>query len=428
MSLEDNSTTRKFFQQIALLGPAIFLERLVPKEKIELEYLQFNQKNAKNFLLLKLLTEVQKTGFVFSRWNSFRESNTWSDAGSVNDQILETFIDEQSLWQRKLMEGLVLLINFSSTNELPFYYHLLLLRELEHYRGILQEQKDFFTHGSTLTEKTEELLTKRIQTVEDGIEDLSRCWYLPEQKPIRKRKPRPVISSMRKQLKRAFSVAIHGEKTAMAYTYGQSYGETSGNIHFNIIRLDYTDLRRRFSFGFSQCGLLAVSILQRAHILTGLEPEGINRQLMRLNRNVPTKTNPTVPGLEKGDFVLANGPYLGEVLDVEINKFGYKTYLVKYLQETPFEGIEEDWFPSFEIQLFMKRCKMVRDVLAELKKEAHEHGDRVPQFSEKEVHEATRNAVVEIWCKGIREHIKRTIIPRRKGDQGMGYDPLKEDS
>lgn len=425
MSIEDNSTTRKVFQQIALLGSAIFLERLVPKEKLELEYLRFNQRNARNFLLLKFLTEVQKTGFVFSRWNDFLESNTSSRPESVNDQIIETFIDEQSLWQRKLMEGLVLLINFSSTNELPFYYHLLLLQELERYRGMLLEQKDFFTRGSTLTKKTVALIIERIQAVEDEIGDLSRCWYLNEAKPIgKKRKPRPVISSLRQQLKRAISVATRSEKTAMGYTYGQSYKETSSNIHFNIIRLDYTDLRKRFSFGISQCGLLTVAILQRAHILTGLEPEGVNRQLMRFNRSRPSKTNPTVKELEKGDFVLANGTYLGEVIDAETGDFGYETYLVKYLQETPLEGIEEDWLPSFEIQLFMKRCEIVQEVLSELQKDTHERGAPVLQVSEEEVREAMHHAVVELWQAGFGRYIRRIIIPQRKGDPGMGYNPM----
>lgn len=427
MSIRDNSTTKKVFQKIALLGPAIFLERLIPKEKLELEYFRFNQRNARNFLLLKLLTEVQKTGFVFSRWNDFLESNASSRSEGVNDQILETFIDEQSLWQRKLMEGLVLLINFCSTNEPPFYYHLLLLQELERYRSMLLEQKDFFKRGSTLTEKTAALLTERIQIVENEIGDLSRCWYLPEAKPIKKRKQRLVILSLRQQLKRALSVATHSEKTAIGYTYGMSYGETSGNIHFSILRLDYNNLRERFSAGFAQCGILAVSILQRAHDLVGLEAEGINKHLMKRDRNQPSKANPTLKGLLKGDFVLANGPYLGEVIDVETSDFGYETYLVKYLQEAPLEGIEEDWFPSFEIQLFMKRREIVRDVLAKLQEVAHKSGQPVLEVSEEELLEGTNDSVAELWRAGFGEYIRRTIVPRRKGDPGMGYNPIEEE-
>ena len=226
----------KVFRQIALLGTATFLERIVPKDKLESEYTRFNKTNARNFLLLKLLTEVQKAGFVFSRWIKFLETNASSKPNNVNDQIMETFIDEQSLWQRKLTEGLVFLINFSSTNELPFYYHFLLIQELDRHHNILLEQKDFFSHGSELTQKNITQFTKQIQSVEDEIGDLSKCWYLSEAKPLSKRRHWPVTSSLRHQMKRALSIAAPREKTALAYTYGQSYAETSGNIHFNVTK------------------------------------------------------------------------------------------------------------------------------------------------------------------------------------------------
>lgn len=418
----------KVFRQIALLGTATFLERIVPKEKLESEYIRFNKTNARNFLLLKLLTEVQKAGFVFSRWIKSLETNVSSKPKSVNDQIMETFIDEQSLWQRKLMEGLMVLINFSSTNELPFYYHFLLLQELDRYRNMLSEQKDFFSRGSALTQKNIMQLTKRIQSVENEIGDLSKCWYLSEAKPLSKRRDRPVTSSLRQQMKRALSIATPKEKTALAYTYGQSYTETSGNIHFNVTRLDLTNLHSRFSFGFAQCGQLALRIIQRAHDLTELEPEGINKVLMRQDRNRLSNMAPTLKKFEKGDFVLANGPYLGEVIDITTSDFGYESDLVKYLDETPLEGIDEDWLPSLEVQLFMKRAEMLQDVRDVLKKDARESGGPSPEFSEKEIFESTRDAVAEMWRVGIRKYVERTMIPKYKVDFGMGHDPLQEDA
>ncbi len=417
----------KVFRQIALLGTATLLSRLVPKEKLESEYIRFNKTNARNFLLLKLLTEVQKTGLVFSRWIKSLETNVSSNPNCVNDQIMETFIDEQSLWQRKLMEGLVLLINFSSTNELPFYYHFLLLQELDRYRNMLLEEKGFFSRGSALTQKTITLVTNQIQTVEREIGNLSKCWYLSEAKPISKRKQRPVTSSLRQQMKRALSIAAPREKTAIGYTYGQSYSETSGNIHLNVTRLDLTDLRRRFSFGFAQCGQLALRIIQRAHDLTGVEPEDINKLLMRQDRNRLSNMAPISKKLKKGDFVLANGPYLGEVIDVTTSAFGYESYLLKYLEETPLEGIDEDWVPSFEVQLFMKRSEMVRNVREALHKEPDKSKTPSQEFSEQEVYESTRDAVMKMWRIGIHKYVERTMIPKRKGDFGIRFGSLQED-
>jgi len=317
----------------------------------------------------------------------------------------------------------VLLINFSSTNELPFYYHFLLLQELDRYRNMLLDQKDFFSRGGALTQKNLMLLTKRIQSVENEIGDLSKCWYLSETKPLSKRKERPTTSSLRQQMKGALSIAAPREKTALAYTYGQSYGETSGNIHFNVTRLDLTDLRSRFSYGFAQCGQLALRIIQRAHDLTRLKPEGINKLLMRQDRNRPPNKAPTLKKFEKGDFVLANGPYLGEVIDITTSAFGYENYLVKYLEQTSLEGIDEDWLPSFEVQLFMKRAEMVRNVRNNtLQMEQDESGTPSPEFSEQEIYESTRDAVMEMWRRGLRKYFERTMIPKYKGGFGMGFD------
>jgi hypothetical protein len=137
---------------------------------------------------------------------------------------------------------------------------------------------------------------------------------------------------------------------------------------------------------------------------------------------------PTSKKLEKGDFVLANGPYLGEVIDITTSAFGYESYLVKYLEETPLEGIDEDWVPSFEVHLFMKRAEMLKDVRDALKKNARESGVLSPEFSEQEIYESTRDAVKEMWRRGLRKYVERTMIPKSKGDFGMGHDPLQEDA
>jgi hypothetical protein len=162
--------------------------------------------------------------------------------------------------------------------------------------------------------------------------------------------------------------------------------------------------------------------------LTDLEPEGINKLFMRQDRNRLSNTAPISKKLEKGDFVLANGPYLGEVIDITTSDFGYESYLVQYLVEAPLEGIDEDWVPSFEVQLFMKRAEMVRDVRDALQKDARELGIPSPEFSEQEIYESARDAVIEMWRKGIRKYVKRTMIPKYKVGFGMGFDPLQENA
>jgi hypothetical protein len=229
-------------------------------------------------------------------------------------------------------------------------------------------------------------------------------------------------------MKSALSIAAPREKTALAYTYGQSYAETSGNIHFNATRFDLTDLRRRFSFGFTQCGQISLAIIQRAHDLAELEPEGINKILTRQDRNRPSNAAPTIKKLGKGDFVLANGPYLGEVIDITTSVFGYESYLVKYLDETPLEGIDEDWIPSFEVQVFMKRAEMDRNLRNVWRNNPPEPGVALSEFSEQEIYESARDAVIEMWRKGIRKYVERTMIPKHKRNFRMGFGTLQQDA
>lgn len=409
---------RKTFQNIALFGPALFLESLVPQEKVS-DYVHFNRDNSRNFLLLKLLTEVQKVGFVFEKWNEYLDRNTEPANNNVKTQVLDSFIDEQSLWQRKLLEGLVLLVNFASTNDLVFYYHLLLLQELRHYRGMLREQEHFFQYGNDLTKKTVDLLIDRVEMVENEIGDLSKCWYLPPPKKVSKR-PWQTIASLKMQLKAALKVASDQEKRALGYTYDFSYGETSGNIHFSVTKREYADLKERFSFGLAQCGLLSIAIIKRAHDLTGMKPTGINALLTKTDSNSQIENNALVKQLEVGDFVLANGPYLGEIVDVKMSVFGYESYRIKYLVDSPVEGVNEAWFPSVNVELYMGRSEMIEGLRA---RELEEGLEWSPSFTDSEIQQAMYEAVIEVWTKGVGAHMKRVTTPRRVGDKGLGYIP-----
>ena len=412
---------RKIFQDIALLGPALFLESLVPKDKLS-DYVHFNRDNSRNFLLLRLLTEVQKVGFVLERWNGYLDRETERTDNSAEARILDSFIDEQSLWQRKLLEGSVLLINFSSTNDLIFYYHLLLLQELQYYRRMMNEQEHFFQHGNALTKKTVGLLINRMKIVENEIGDLSKCWYLHTKEGAHQRSRRTIVS-FRMQLKNALEVASSQEKRALGYTYDLSYGETSGNIHFSATKREYSDLKERFSFGLTQCGLLSTIIIKRAHELTDIKPKGINAVIDKTDSDGQTKDNALLKCFEIGDFVLANGPYLGEIVDISTSAFEYESYRIKYLADSPVDGIDEAWFPSMYVELYIRRSEMLKELHARIQNDLKKGFKPSPPFTDSEIQQAMYEAVIEAWTKGIGAYMKRVITPRRVGDRGLGYIP-----
>ena len=107
---------------------------------------------------------------------------------------------------------------------------------------------------------------------------------------------------------------------------------------------------------------------------------------------------------------------------------GYESYPVKYLEETPLEDIDEDWVPSLEVHVFMKRAEMDRNLRNVWQKNPPEPGVPLSESSEQEIWESARDAVMEMWRVGIRKYVQRTMITKYKVDFGMGFDPLKGDA
>ena len=79
------------FQAILGVGPALFLENLVPPDQFH-KFESFNHDNARSYLMLKLLTKVQQVGFVFERWKNFLENNIDEQNKNIKNQIYQTLI------------------------------------------------------------------------------------------------------------------------------------------------------------------------------------------------------------------------------------------------------------------------------------------------------------------------------------------------
>lgn len=394
------------FAMLALLGPATFLERLVPPDVAKREYLAFDEKNSRNFLLLQLLTETQKAGFAMSRWRKFASDERLGQARESYDNnlrlTLESIADEQSVWQRKLTEGLVLLINFSSTNSLPNYYHFLLLHELKRQSRRNYEQQRYFGKDSRVSERTRNRILAEIEKVELSLGDTGKCWY-------RKPKKRDT-TSFQQQLQHALPSALLHEKRALLYTYGKGYGEASESIHLSAVRSEYMKPEVPFFTRFAACGLLAEAILGRAHSLTGVNPEGINWHFAQ-GRNRARLSDPTKGVARVGDFVLVDGPSLGVVEEVATGECGYESYRVRYLEDPPDDEVESDWYAAFDVCVFADRHGLRETLDHNL---ASLHADGLPAIdpppSEDLVDEGFRKSMAEIWRRGIGEYMKRNAV------------------
>lgn len=403
----------KVFRWMALRGAAELLEIIAPPNELDSKYASYTEANARNYFLLKVLIEVQKAGAVIDRSINYIETSITElrDKESHNyiELQLESLIDEQSVWQRKLVESLVALICFSASNHNRYYYHYLLLKDLEHYQALKREQKDFFFGENNYREYAIKALREKIELAEKSIDDMSKCWYLRPKKKADRHGNTTFLLSFRQSLLKALREATTGEKTSIGYTYESSFAETSRNIHFNPIRVDFDDTIKRFEFGMAQCGSLITSILCRSQHLSEIVPKGLNECISKSERNRRSKTNPTIGRAEVGDFVLAGGLYLGEVLDIKKSTFGYESYCIKFLDERPMKEIAEDWYTAFNVQMYDGKKDFFDDACRELEEIEKMHGWESVTFSDEEIMAARRDAVIEVWRRAYKDYLKRSL-------------------
>lgn len=307
--------------------------------------------------------------------------------------MLDALIDEQCLHQRKLFEGLCLIINFSQCNETIYYYHFCLLNELNSLKSRISEHKDFFGLTSEVYMEAKKNLLTKIQDVEDSIPDLSKCFYL-------KKNNNKELNSQRQMMLKALKFATEDEKRGLNFTYEILYGQTSKRVHFSVLEdNDKIDHNLNLNAGFYQCGLSSMWIIRRAHLLTGLKGEDINESIMRINPDKEKPYSPVIKHFEKGDFVATTTGFLGQIIDVKESDFGYKSYLVKYIAEIPAINILKNWYSSLEISLFLNEKQMSFEVKKLLDKTSKENNLDLSKITESDINENLTKAIVYMWEK-----------------------------
>jgi hypothetical protein len=405
-TLEQRANHQKSLEVLALMGPAVFLERLIPRDVVATQYASFTETNGRNFLLLRVLVEVQKAGMAMGRCHrtvaELRKPNVQKD--SVDRVCLESMVDEISLWQRKLSEALVLLINFASTNDHAFYHHFLLIHERQCQRFNRMEQTQFFGSPNEVTNRQIADIERQIESAENARPELKSCWYI-------NRDRKWDLSSFNQQLKAALSNSESMEQRALGYTYAKGFGESSGNIHFSPLRPEDLKSSDRLDVGIAFCGLLAAAIINRAHALTNTAPEKINAAILSSLKQGPGIT-PTSGRANVGDFVLVEGPAIGTVEEIAVGPFGYEQYRVKYVSDRPYKDIASDWFTAFDLVLFCRKSELVQtlqEMLGRIQADDPPYFD--PPVNDAEIAEALSQAMAEMWRRGLGDNLKKHTAP-----------------
>jgi len=389
------------FWQIALVGPALFYKAF-GEEELSSRFNSLTAQTARDYFILRTLAEVQKYGFAAKRWASEKEQYSSNDHSDMVN--MESLLVESAMWQRRLIEALVALINFSTTNKNEYYFHFLSLQDLEHEHHREKDEADFFNINSELTKKRISALKNVVDETRRGLTTNISLWYLKEGRDYD-------IATFKKRFINAMKIARSAEKTALGYTYLIAFGTASELLHFDITGRQ-NDPKYAGQDADAFCKALVASIICRAHELCEIEPHGINRAIVTNAHEKRLPSNMLFSRAEVGDFVLINGPHLAEVREIRRSQFGYESYRIKFLDSEHGPGLDEDWLPAPAINIYEKRneqIKKVRDTLSQYKRNDAE-------FSEQELLDCTSEAVTEMWKLGLREYFTQQINALKQTD------------
>ena len=232
--------------------------------------------DCRSYVLYIALDEVKKASIHLMRLRDLldekeKDANQQSTEGSRLARLLTTSIlEEQQMRVRRLLELLVTLIHFSTTNEQPYYRHLLLLEDLQQSLSENDDLQEFWGQRSANVDDHIKSQIQWIQQIEASI-DLSKCWYLHDKKPIqtaRQLYPGHILSSFRSRFMAAFPLMTDIERIVAGYTYNWVYGSSSKAIHYRSNRSDYHRLEEPM-LNINRLGLLIDLVLDRCYHLLG---------------------------------------------------------------------------------------------------------------------------------------------------------------
>ncbi|NGX32058.1 MAG: hypothetical protein K1060chlam4_00096 [Candidatus Anoxychlamydiales bacterium] len=392
---EDKNNHAKVYE--LLIQASHELQRILEIEDVSLVISVSNANDPRKYYLNNVLNEVDKSIFSVMFANDFLLANQNKPSSKKNDRILnskiiQTKIDELSLWRRKLVEILVDLIGFRRANSLDYYRHYNILYETARKQKELKDREEFWgCSNQSLKEEIQELqvLSKQLEKKLDS----QKCWYAEK-----KKKTKELQLKLNGTKNRFLEILGYAKKyqKALLLSYRHSFGLPSELMHPNrifdeknktFIDLDYAV---RFVSILSLHVISAIKDLLRVHNVKGSlkqVADGIKKNSYPVFLfNLRTKSNILI-----NDFVATPfGP--AQIIKIFKTKFGYRAFRVKYLiSSMSNEGIEE--YISEEIQLLASYKWIKKEVLRIL----HEANPKI-KVSTRGINKALKNQVLELWA------------------------------
>jgi hypothetical protein len=144
--------------------------------------------DSRAFVLYAALDEMQKAAVHLMRFQELLSDEDVPPLSAPESRLLHfAIIEELGARERRLVEVLVNLVLFSTTNEQPYYRHFLMLEELA---DMLRANDDLGEFQGVRSVNLDSLITRQASRIiqEQRHVDFARAWYLDgKKKPIPRR-------------------------------------------------------------------------------------------------------------------------------------------------------------------------------------------------------------------------------------------------
>ncbi len=394
-----------FFVRVTMRGPQELRPALGLDEAAFRGVAGFSHSDSRAYYLYAVLDEIGKTSVALQRWSEFLDSPDKADPGeNLTRMILESVLDEQDARRRRLLELLVDLICFRTTNEQEYYRHYMLLQDARRTLSAHIDYRRFYGIDNQRLRAQAQPTLQWISQLEAGPVNVALCWYRDQRaRPQAQPEPGRMLSSVRSRLQIALAQATEHEKIALGLSYA-AYSAASAGVHFDPSRLRYADWLEQAGRSMTVIGILALNCLVGVQKLLGITPLGVSNKVREiLEGEEIVRMSEALVGrrAEAGDFVLAYGDRLAEVSQVKKNQFGYESYCVYFLEPNPPSGIYEDWLPPHQVT----RLKKLDQLMIAVREELIANSVPAGQLNAATLREPIRGAMVDVWNAGLRDHV-----------------------
>lgn len=328
--------------------------------------------NSKKFYCYCLLDEIEKIGTNILRVRkSIKEETDDLNRRGSGDRIaknfLQSIIDEQNLWIRKLTELLIEIINFSQCKHDLYFEHYLLTNRHFAYCKRISSYNEFFACERLRDKNNKTILENRIMKIEkDSNFHIQKAWYLKTKKSFVDRKDKMISGhkDFRCLLKETLFFSSANQELVLGGSY-ENFSRLSRSLHPNIGGPNYPISPKVVEINIMHVSLLAGNIQLEIKKIFDFRPKkGFLKILQHsLNKNPYPKQMFKLsmqPNIEKGDFVAIKNE-LAEIRKIKTNKFGYKSFRVIFLERDKNHPCKEDEFLGNELHLLAKKKKLIKD-------------------------------------------------------------------